>query len=162
MTKKVQNIKKNDKKLRYAVKADIETTMEWAINPDVRAFSFNQKIILKKEHTGWFYSKLESTDCEFYILEVNGKPAGSIRFDIESSECAKINYLIDSKFTGRGLGTYILEHGLMFLCKNRSSIRNVYGYVLKGNIASVKIFEKLSFKKISDKDSELKYKKALK
>lgn len=152
----------NDTKLRYARKSDIKSTMNWVNNPKVRAFSYNQKKISQKEHTDWFYSKLDSTNCEYYILEVNGKPAGSIRFDIEKSESAKINYLIDPNYTGKGLGTYILEDGIRFLYKNIPSIKTAYGYVLKENIASIKIFEKLSYKKISDNGSELKYEKPIK
>jgi len=154
--------KLNDTKLRYASKKDIKSTMNWANNPEVRAFSYNKKTISEEEHIAWYYSKLDCTNCEYYILEVNGKPAGSIRFDIEKSESAKINYLIDPNYTGKGLGTYILENGIKFLHKNRPSIKTAYGYVLKENIASIKIFKKLLYKKISDNGSELKYEKSIK
>ncbi|SHF90379.1 Protein N-acetyltransferase, RimJ/RimL family [Salegentibacter echinorum] len=158
----MKHAKLNNLKLRYAEKADIASTLTWANNPQVRAFAYNQNKISHEVHTDWFYSKLESIDCEYYILEVQDKPAGSIRFDIEKNGSAKINYLIDPNYTGKGLGTYILDNGIKFLHKNRPSIKKVYGYVLKENIASIKIFNKLSYNKVSDNGSELKYEKPIK
>ena len=104
---------------------------------------------------------MENSNCEYYLLEVDGQGAGTIRFDIEKDQTAKINYLLDPNFTGRGLGTYLLEEGLKFLQVNRPSVERVYGYVLKENLASVRIFEKLSFKKVSENSSELKFEKSL-
>lgn len=144
--------------LRRAQFSDFDLTFKWANNPSVRAFSFNKDNILLIEHINWYYNKLQNSKCEYYILEVNGNPAGSIRFDLEDNQSAKINYLLDPKFTGKGLGTYLLDNGLKLLKKNKPSIQKVYGFVLKDNSASIRIFEKLSFEKISnDKDNELKF-----
>jgi RimJ/RimL family protein N-acetyltransferase len=115
----------------------------------------------RKSHKQWFYSKLNSTDCEYYILDFNGEPAGSIRFDIDAMNEAKINYLIDPKFTGRGLGTEILKKGITLIKDNRPDIKKVFGYVLESNRASVRIFEKLNFDLIEENGVELKYEKEI-
>ncbi len=144
--------------LRRAQFSDFDLTFKWANNPSVRAFSFTKDNILLIEHINWYYNKLQNLKCEYYILEVNGNPAGSIRFDLEDNQSAKINYLLDPNFTGKGLGTYLLDNGMKFLKKNKPSIQKVYGFVLKDNSASIRIFEKLSFEKISNvKDIELKF-----
>ena len=148
--------------IRLAKEADVEITFKWANDPKVRIFSYNKNDISRQEHTKWFFSRLKSNDCEYYMLMVDGQPAGSLRFDIEAQEKAKINYLIDPNFTGRGLGTLILEKGLNVLHKNRPLVKSVYGYVLNKNIASKRIFEKLKFKTTSENESEVKYEKKLK
>jgi RimJ/RimL family protein N-acetyltransferase len=147
--------------LRYAEITDFQTTYGWANNSEVRKFSFNKNKITLKEHANWFFTTLENPKCEYYLLEVNGTPAGSIRFDIEEDEVAKISYLLDPNFTGKGLGTFLLKEGVKFLKKNRPSIRKVYGHVFKKNIGSIKIFEKLSFQEVSNYSSELKYEKII-
>lgn len=148
--------------IRRAEKFDVEKTFYWANDVNIRAFSYSKQNIPLKEHQDWFFSRLASKNCEFYILMDNGNPAGSIRFDIEEEEIAKINYLIDPNFTGRGLGTLILEKGLEYLQKNRPLMRMVYGYVLGKNMASKRIFEKLDFRKTLENDNEVKYEKNLK
>ncbi|SKB59646.1 Protein N-acetyltransferase, RimJ/RimL family [Salegentibacter salinarum] len=149
--------KKNE--LRHVEISDFYLTYSWANNQKVREFSFNKDKITLKEHANWFFSKLENTNFEYYLLEVQGVAAGSIRFDLEKESIAKINYLLDPKFTGKGLGTYLLENGIQFLIENRPLVQVVYGYVLKENIPSIKIFKKLSFKEISKNASELKFEK---
>ncbi len=155
--------KYNKKKVIRKVRSgDLQITYEWASDASVRRFSFNKNIITLKEHANWFFTTLENSDSEYYILEVNGNAAGSIRFDIDKEYTAKINYLLDPNFTGKGLGTYLLENGLKFLQVNRPSVRKAYGYVLKENLASLKIFKKLSFTEVPENLSELKFEKNIK
>ncbi|SFN73677.1 GNAT family N-acetyltransferase [Salegentibacter flavus] len=149
--------KKNE--IRHVKFTDLYLTYSWANDQKVREFSFNKDKITLKEHASWFFSKLENTNSEYYLLEVQGVAAGSIRFDLEEESIAKINYLLDPKFTGKGLGTYLLENGIQFLMENRPLVQMVYGYVLKENIPSIKIFQKLSFNEISNDTSELKFEK---
>jgi len=147
--------------LRRINKKDIDITFQWVNDPNIRSFSFNKDNVERKSHKQWFYSKLNSTDCEYYILDFNGEPAGSIRFDIDAMNEAKINYLIDPKFTGRGLGTEILKKGITLIKDNRPDIKKVFGYVLESNRASVRIFEKLNFDLIEENGVELKYEKEI-
>lgn len=147
--------------LRNADKEDVDVTFRWVNAPEIRSFSYNKDKVCIEDHQKWFYSKLNDDKCEYYILEFNGKAAGSIRFDIDEKYDAKISYLIDSKFTGKGLGAIILWRGLDLLKVNRSDVQNVYGYVLKLNKASIGIFEKLHFIQIEENKSDLKYQKNL-
>ena len=98
-----------DNEIRKVQIKDLYITYDWANDSNVRKFSFNKNKITLKEHANWFFTTLENSDREYYILEVNGKAAGSIRFDLEENHIAKINYLLDPIFKGKGLGTYLLE-----------------------------------------------------
>lgn len=147
--------------IRNVKPTDLYLTYNWANEKKIREFSFNKNRITLKEHANWFFSILESSNFEYYILEVNGVAAGSIRFDLEENRVAKINYLLDPNFTGKGHGTFLLQNGLKFLKEERPAVRKVFGYVMKANIASVKIFKKLSFQEVSDNPSELKFEKII-
>lgn len=148
--------------LRKAGIKDLETAYIWANDKSVRAFAYNQSEISLKDHTIWFINNIESENCGYYILEVNQKALGSIRFDIaEDNLSAKINYLIDPKFTGKGYGTFLLEKGGNELLKLKPNIKSLYGYVLKRNIASIKIFKKLGYTITFENDKELKFEKIL-
>lgn len=147
--------------LRYVQTIDLQTTFGWVNDPAIRKFSFNKNKVSLREHANWFFTTLENKNCEYYLLEVQGTSAGSIRFDLKEGKVAKINYLLDPNFMGKGLGTYLLKEGIRFLQKNRPLVTKVYGHVLKENIGSVKIFEKLSFQEVSEDASELKFEKLL-
>ena len=148
-------------KLHLATSSDVEKTFEWANDMMVRKYSFKNDPILWDNHKEWFNEKVNSSNCAYYILRLNEQCIGSIRFDLENNE-AKINYLIDPDFTGKGLGTKILEGGMEKLKMEKPFINLVYGYVFKDNRASIKIFENLGFKMISEKGNDLKFEKDIK
>ena len=147
-------------KLRNANEGDLDTTYRWVNNSIVREFSFDKSIISKEEHSNWFRTKLRSSKCKYYILEVKGVRAGSIRFDIENIE-AKISYLIDPEFMGQGLGTLILYKGIELLKVEKPELKSVYGLVFESNQASKRIFNKLNFSSSLFGSAELKYVKEL-
>lgn len=131
-------------KLRPVSAVDLDLTFRWASDDKLRQFSFN-KGISWDEHRQWFNEKIESKSCEFYILVDRDVSVGSIRFDIEHGNTAKISYLIDSGSHGKGYGKQILKLGLELIKMKRSDILKVYGIVFKDNIASINIFNVLGF-----------------
>ncbi|WP_186758632.1 GNAT family N-acetyltransferase [Echinicola salinicaeni] len=146
------------KVLRNATPEDVEVTFKWANDPIVRKYSYNQDPIERTSHDKWFRVKVLSNDCEYYVLELNNKPVGSIRFDIENSgKMAKISYLVDSGHTGKGLGKYLLEAGVNRFKANMPGIQKVYGYVLKENIPSLKIFQGMGYEIGCENESEIKF-----
>jgi RimJ/RimL family protein N-acetyltransferase len=149
--------------LRKARLGDLEITFSWANNKAIRAFAYNQNPIALLDHTSWFKNKIISDHCVYIILEIEGEAAGSIRFDIdEGGSSAKISYLIDPKFTGKGYGTYLLEKGIAQLVMLRSDIQSVVGFVMKKNSASIKIFKKLAYELTFESETDLKFEKRLK
>lgn len=150
-----------DLKLRSAKLFDKEKTYEWANNSLVRKFSFNNDPIPFENHSKWFIERLESNHCAYYILEIDENAIGSIRFDIENTT-AKINYLIDPEFTGKGLGTRILREGIDRLRLEKPFVNIIYGFVIKENLASIKIFENLGFKLVLENDNDLKFEREIK
>lgn len=136
--------------LRRASTADLDLTFGWAANPEIRRFSFHQHQIIKPEHTNWFLKKTIDSNCYYFIVEYNRVPIGSIRFDIEEGE-AMISYLLDPSYHGRGFGQLILKKGIEWLMivnmPELAPIRVISGEVMKTNIPSIKVFERLGFVK---------------
>lgn len=150
----------NTLKLRYATQEDIDVTYRWAKDPMIRKFSFNQNEIIKEEHYNWFSKKIKDEDCYYFILEdILHNPVGSIRLDVKNNE-GLISYLIDSQYFGRGLGTLILQLVEQKIKEDNLPVNELIGYVLKVNVASVKIFKKLQYHCTEDKES-LKFYKEL-
>ncbi|WP_162633287.1 GNAT family N-acetyltransferase [Echinicola strongylocentroti] len=146
------------KALRNATSEDVDLTFKWANDAIVRKYSYNQEPIERSSHDKWFRVKILSNDCEYYVLELNNEPVGSIRFDIESlGRTAKISYLVDSGHTGKGLGKYLLKEGVNRFRTNMPGVQKVYGYVLKENTPSVKIFQGMGYKKDCENESEIKF-----
>ena len=145
----LRNVNINDKNI----------TFYWANDPLIRKYSINKSKISFADHLNWLHNKINDIDSEYYILELNGKPIGSIRFDELLSKNSKINYLIDSAYFGKGYGKYILDEGIKKLKDKFPEIISVYGVVYKQNIASLKIFEKLNFERHENSDSKIIYKK---
>jgi RimJ/RimL family protein N-acetyltransferase len=145
--------------LRKIMKNDLIMIFNWRNHADIRNNSFEKEELSLNEHKEWFNNILKSDFITTYILEVDGTPVGVIRFEIDRIGAAKINYYIDPLKHGKGLGTEILKLGMKKIFVEKIELKKVYGYVLTENLASIRIFEKLSFKKVLGNTSEIKYEK---
>ena len=128
--------------LRKANIKDAELLFKWVNEKAVRSNSFSQESIKWMNHYNWCKSNINNKNCRMYILMNNDLEIGQIRFDY-FDDYWLIDYSIDKKSRGKGLGYKILEKGILrfytpvkFLAK-----------VKINNIPSAKIFEKLNFKK---------------
>jgi len=140
-------------KLRRASEKDINLTFLWAINPEIRKYSFNQHQITKEEHSKWFSEKIKNKNCFYFIAEYNQTAVGSIRFDISGKD-AMISYLLDPLYQGQGLGQVLLKNGVELFSqkirKYKKSIDHIWGDVMETNIASIKAFRRLGFNEINE------------
>ncbi|WP_404478244.1 GNAT family N-acetyltransferase [Sphingobacterium sp. ML3W] len=153
--------KLNTLSLRAATLLDCNLTYVWASDPCTRKYSFNQNQIEKKEHIEWFNNKIQDPNCFYFILEDSMRnPLGSVRIDVKENNQGIISYLIDSKYYGRGLGTAILRLAEEKAKDIKIPIDRLIGYVLKENIASIKIFNKLDYSVINESEN-LKFYKEL-
>lgn len=143
--------KKNKKlfELKFADIEDAKLLFDWSNDKTVRQNSLNSELIEWEDHVRWLNDKLVS-DSIILILLYNNIPVGVIRFD-NKADYFLINYSIDQKYRGKGFGKKIVESALDKINKG-SQLRAV---VKKENISSIKIFEKLGFKKNSETDDSV-------
>jgi spore coat polysaccharide biosynthesis predicted glycosyltransferase SpsG/RimJ/RimL family protein N-acetyltransferase len=135
-----------DYSIRRMALNDLETTFIWANDPLTRMFSFNKDHISEETHSKWFTQKITDPNSIFLMVEHLHRPIGSIRFDVHEGT-AMISYLVAPGEHEKGHGKFIMKLGLYYMSENAHIMNcsEVHGYVMKGNIASVKTFERFGF-----------------
>lgn len=133
--------------LRPINKEDCYRIWEWANDPDVRAFSFDHSPISLQDHKKWFFNKINDKNCIFFIVALSTTPIAQLRFDLEGNS-AKISYMIEKHFRGKGYGEQILRTACRYLFR-RSVIDSIHAYVLVSNSISIKTFRKAGFHYLS-------------
>lgn len=136
--------------IRKATLDDTEKTYSWASDPRVRKYSFSQDEIPFENHVNWFGRKLADSNCIYFIAELDSESVGSIRFDNNNGEFV-ISYLVDPALHGKGLGLLLLKKGVKELLSTETgAVRSITGSVMKENIGSINIFQKLGFNRTEE------------
>lgn len=131
---------------RKAEKDDTVLLFNWANDNDVRQNAVNKQPVQWDGHVAWFNNKLQSPSSNIFILELNDQAVGQVRLDEENGSWW-IDYSIDKKFRGYGLGTVILEKALRTV-----KGKKIDAIVKEGNEASAKVFQKLGFVQMGNRE----------
>ena len=146
--------------LRKATLLDSDITFQWAQDPTVRRYAFNQNEITKEGHEAWFRNKLADHLSEYFILETTaGNPLGSFRIDFNSrTSTGLISYLIAPEYHGKGWGIAMLVLGQA--AAKQIGLSGLIGEVMPENSSSSAIFVKLGYdaEVLSDR---IRYQKSL-
>jgi RimJ/RimL family protein N-acetyltransferase len=134
-----------DLKLQKATTEDLELTFNWAKNPIIRKYAFQQNEIQFDEHKVWFMKQLADENTIYFILRKNKMALGSIRINKDGQGIGLISYHVDPKYHGNNLGSKMLKLAIREIRINNPEIMRIIGYVMPENLASIKIFEKLNF-----------------
>lgn len=138
-------------KLRSVVEEDSFLLFKWANSFEVRENALNSQRIEWKKHQTWFREKISSPNSKIYILENGNLPIGQIRYDRKEQGFWYMDFFIEQKFRGLGLGKKIIE-------LSRSNISGpVKALVKKENLASNKVFQKLGFEKTQSEKGFVEY-----
>jgi UDP-2,4-diacetamido-2,4,6-trideoxy-beta-L-altropyranose hydrolase len=135
---------------------DAELIYNWANDPEVRSNAVNKEPIIYKNHLIWFNKKLKSDETIIFIAYLEGIPIGQVRFDKNQTDW-QIDYLIDLKYRGKGLGKEIVLEGMKLMKELFNTNLKFTAFVKATNIASIKVFKKLDYVQLSNsiiEDSE--------
>lgn len=130
---------------------DVGLTYNWATDMQVRKYSFQQKPIKLEEHKTWFARTILDKNALYFKAFYKNEIIGSVRFDFAGDE-ATISYLLDPAIHGKGLALPMLMAALGEMAQERSHVKRVVGYVMKENLASIRIFEALGFAVVDQND----------
>jgi UDP-2,4-diacetamido-2,4,6-trideoxy-beta-L-altropyranose hydrolase len=130
--------------VRKAKASDCLLYWNWANDPIVRENAFNQKAIDWDDHQTWFNKYLNDSENILLLIECEFGPVGQVRFERLGS-LFTIDYSIGKPFRGFSLGTALLSKAINYL-RNMQSF-TLIGNVKDSNLASVKVFKLLGFKK---------------
>ena len=135
--------KRNKIFFRHAQKKDTKLLFKWANDYSVRKISLKVNKISILEHKKWFDKRLNNHRCKILIFYTKQNYIGQVRLD-KMKKRNLITYSVDKKYRGKGYGKEILKRTLN-LIKRQINSGEVFAKVVKNNIASIKIFEALSF-----------------
>lgn len=130
--------------LRYALLDDGMFLLELANNRECRENAFDSHKITIEEHMSWLEKILHSETKKQYILMDGTVPVGQGRLETEDDTC-KISYDIIPERRGCGYGKLLIQLLNNAALKDLPNCSYSYGEVLKGNIASQKVFEELGY-----------------
>ena len=148
--------------LEKATTGDLELTFNWAKNPVIRKYAFQQNEIQFDEHKAWFMKQLADENTIYFILRKKNKALGSIRINRDDQGIGLISYQIDPEFHGKKLGAKLLRMAIREIRIKHTEIERIVGYVIPENIASTKIFENLHFNCFEKRNDRLGFELNLK
>ena len=137
-----------DVKLKEARESDLELLMAWRSNPAVYRYFYNQQSPLSwDEHYRFWQTKHDRKDWVILFQEdAAWRKVGSVYVTKLHQKTPEIGiYIGEVSLHRRGVGTKALTHALAWLQKN--GYVAIQARIFKDNIESLKLFEKLGFRR---------------
>ena len=124
-------------------KDDCDIILNWRNDPISRLYSRNKNIILKKDHIKWFNLKLNSKNDITLIAKISHLRLGTVRYDKIKEKLFEVSININPNFRKIGLSKQILK-----LSEKEIKAKDVLikAFVLKENLASIKLFKSCKYK----------------
>ena len=126
--------------LREATLFDASILYHWRNDPSVLAQSGNSASVTWNEHIDWLNKTWYSIAYRLWIFEIDGKPAGQIRFD-NKYIAATLSYSLDRGYRGHGYAADMLRMGTKLVLMEWPGIDNLQANVKNENIASIKALQ---------------------
>jgi len=95
-------------------------------------------------HVNWLQRRLQDRDCLLFIVELDGRPIGQVRFDIAGSR-AVLSYSVAANHRGQGHARKSLALALQRLDVERPEVCTVRAEVRVDNAVSLGLLYRLRF-----------------
>ncbi|WP_394360360.1 GNAT family N-acetyltransferase [Amycolatopsis sp. SB7-3] len=129
---------------REATEADAGLLLAWRNDPRTRQASRSTAVITLDEHSAWLRGVLASPDRVLYVVELDGVPVGTVRFDREDEGVWEVSITLAPESRGRGLSASVLAEGeRAFTAGHR--VRVVTAAVHRDNAASAALFDRAGY-----------------
>jgi UDP-2,4-diacetamido-2,4,6-trideoxy-beta-L-altropyranose hydrolase len=130
--------------LRRATAEDSGALLAWRNHPQTRRHSFDPAEIALESHERWFAAVLADPHRELLIAELDGRPLGVLRYDIDSGRAHVSIYLVPG-LSGLGWGTRLLQAGETWLREQRPDVGFCEAEIAATNVASLGAFRAAGF-----------------
>ena len=130
---------------RPAEKKDCDMIFNWRNADESRYFSSSTEPIPYETHVSWFDNALLDRDRAILIGEIDGEPAGVIRYDRKDERAIVSVYLVPG-CKGKGLGVELISGGNQWI-ENYWQIKTIDALINAENVASIGAFEAAGFRK---------------
>jgi UDP-2,4-diacetamido-2,4,6-trideoxy-beta-L-altropyranose hydrolase len=126
--------------LRPASPADMEPAYRWRNADAVRRYSGNDALIGYDRHCAWFASVLADPQRRLVIGEIDGRPAGVLRYD-RAGDTATVSIYLTPEFLGQGIGAALIARGSAWIAGQWPDLRAIEARIRPDNAASSAAFE---------------------
>lgn len=138
-------------KTRLAQPGDAQRIWEIRNEPASLAVASNPEAIPLAQHITWFNGKYFAEKGHIcFVAEVDQNVVGYSRFDLNNGHYVN-SIAIASSMHGKGIGTLLLRQSIEQL----KPLIPIHAEIRKFNVASIKMFERVGFKKVSEDEKNL-------
>ncbi len=130
--------------LRRATLADETRLLEWRNAPEVRAASFDSRLLALEEHQQWLRAVLADPARHLLVAEQAGQAVAVLRYDVSGAE-AEVSIFLVPGLAGQGIGTSVLQEGSRWLREHQLQVGAVRARILNSNRASRAAFLKAGY-----------------
>lgn len=150
-------------RFNYAVIQHQDLIYEWRNHESVRATALDSSPLDYDAHVKWFTNVLQNPNKHLLMIELQHRPVGVIRLDVDGAQ-AVISIYLDPSLTGKGIGTRALTQIDDWIRDNLTTVQQIHATVLAKNSKSQHAFVKSGYQidaSVQDSDKEINYAKDL-
>lgn len=131
--------------VRRATWNDKDDIYRLACTGDVRAASFSSNKIEQEEHLEWYQRVLASKNEFIFVLTVDDKFSGQIRYTVGPDNRAKVGISLTQEARGKHYAIQFLTESLLRLRAEKPSVKAIIAEIKTINTSSQKFFKKAGF-----------------
>ncbi|MBB5830909.1 bifunctional UDP-2,4-diacetamido-2,4,6-trideoxy-beta-L-altropyranose hydrolase/GNAT family N-acetyltransferase [Brachybacterium aquaticum] len=129
---------------RPATAEDSSLLLRWRNDPQTREVSRSTERVSWDSHTGWYRRVLEDPRRELYVVERDGTPVGTVRFDALEDTEWEVSITLAPESRGHGLSRPVLAAGEAAFDQRHPGAL-VVASVLPGNVPSQRLFARAGY-----------------
>jgi len=130
--------------LRPATAADCDAIWAWRNAEQVRRFSGDSAAIPLERHRQWYAAALADPQRLLLVGEIDGQPAGVLRYD-RRQDLATISVYLTPDFLGQGIGASLIAAGSAYVARHWPQLAQIEALVRPQNAASAAVFATAGF-----------------
>lgn len=131
---------------------DSKLILDWRNDITTRIWCFNDSVISLNQHLAWFQEFLQNPKNYGFVLEVDARPVGFIKYEPHKlyKNSLIVSIVVDPQSRSKGYGKYLLEKSLEKLKNSELSnkIDFIVAEILENNTVSEKLFSCVGFYKV--------------
>ncbi len=131
--------------VRPARLADEDLLFAWRNEPWIVQAGSSRRAVPQEEHHVWFARALTQAERELFIVEIDGRAAGMVRYDWCENSLAEISTYLLPEFWGKGHGREVFMQTAPAACV-RKKLRGMVARIMVGNDRSIAFFQRLGFR----------------
>jgi perosamine synthetase len=139
--------------VRPAGPADEDLFFAWRNEPWIVQAGSSRRAVPREEHHAWFGRTLTGEERELFVVEIDGRAAGMVRYDWREASLAEISTYLLPEFWGQGHGREVFNLTAPAVCVRRN-LRGIIARVLAGNDRSLAFFQRLGFRAAASAPAE--------